>query len=220
VDIDRANADHLLTTTRAVRRRLDLGRPVPLELVRECLEVALQAPTGGNVQRWRWLVVTDPKRRAEIANWYRAGWESYVQSTSTRVPYEPTDPRFKQHEPSVRSAQHLVDHFAEVPMLVVPCVAADFSSMPFAWTVTTIASVVPAVWSFMLAARARGLGTCMTTLSLWHEREVAHILGLPDDVTHLAMIPVAYFTGDSFSPVERLPLRDVAYHDHWGQELR
>jgi nitroreductase len=218
MNIDRANADLLLSTTRTVRRRLDRTRPVPVSLIEECLEIALQAPTGGNVQVWRWVIVTDPSPRAAIAEWYRLGWASYVKTQSANR-FQPDDPRFEQFERSLASAQHLADHFHEIPALVIPCVTSRLEQISLAWMATMFASVLPATWSFMLAARTRGLGTSLTTLTVLHEREVAAILGLPDDVTHCAVVPVAYYTGSAFSPVRRLPLRDVAFHDRWGQQL-
>jgi nitroreductase len=218
MEFDRDVTDRLLTRTRSTRLRLDRERPVPLSLIEECLQIALQAPTGGNVQVWRWLVVTDPEQRSAIGHWYRLAWAEYAKNQSaSRFP--PDDPRHEQFERSMVSAQHLADHFHEIPALVVPCVQSRMEGMPFGWVGTMFASVLPAAWSFMLAARTRGLGSTLTTLTLMNEREVAEILGLPDDVTHCAMVPVAYYMGQTFSPARRLPLRAVAYHDRWGTQL-
>ena len=161
-DIDIANADRLLTTTRSVRRRLDLERPVPAELVEECLQVALQAPTGGNLQMWRFVVVTDVDKRRAIADVYRKAWDVYLQAAPTTYAYRDDDPRAAAHPRVVSSSQHLADHLHEAPVLLVPCVMGRIDDTPHFRTVTALASVLPAVWSFMLAARARGLGTCMT----------------------------------------------------------
>ncbi len=167
-DIDVAATDHLLTTTRSVRRRLDFTRPVPLDLIEECLTVALQAPTGGNLQFWRWLVVTDPEQRARIADVYLRAWTAYKPSVLAQE-YADHDPRRRQAAPSLDSGQYLADHLGEVPALVFPCAPGLAPDNPFL-TVTVLASVLPAAWSFMLAARSRGLGTTLTTLTLMHEK--------------------------------------------------
>jgi nitroreductase len=217
-DIDVTATDRLLTTTRSVRRRLDFSRPVPLPLVEECLEVALQAPTGGNLQLWRWLIVTDAGQRARIAELYRQAWNVYKAAAADRH-YEDADPRGRQIGAVVDSAQYLADHLHEVPAFVIPCVPMRSETADLMTAATLLASVLPATWSFMLAARARGLGTTLTTLTLMHERKVAAILELPEGVTHCALVPVAYYTGDSFRPVTRLPLREVTFHDRWQQPL-
>lgn len=214
-DFDVVVTDRLLTTTRSVRRRLDLTRPVPLYLLEQCLTVALQAPTGGNLQFWRWIVVTDRDQRARIADVYARAWAAY-QPTVVGHQFPADDPRQRQAEPSLDSAQYLADHLGEVPALVVPCVPGLPPDNPFL-TATLLASVLPAAWSFMLAARSRGLGTTLTTLTLMHERETAAILGLPDGFSHCALIPVAYYTGTTFQPVERLPARHVTYLDRWDE---
>src|SRR5262245_57454785 len=137
MDIDVGMADRLLTTTRAVRKRLDLTRPVPPELVRDCLEVALQAPTGGNVQLWRWVVVDDADQRARIAACYRTCWADY-RPTLDAIEYGEHDPRRAQHERTVDSAQYLTDHIHEVPVLLVPCVSGYHAQVDFAWLVTLL----------------------------------------------------------------------------------
>jgi nitroreductase len=214
-DIDIANADRLLTTTRSVRRRLDATRPVPDELIEECLRVALQAPTGGNLQVWRFVVVTDPDKRRAIADVYRKAWDVYRESAA--YTFRDDDPRAAASPRVLASSQHLADHLEEAPVFLVPCVMGRVDDAPHFRTVTTMACVLPAVWSFMLAARARGLGTCMTTLTLMHEQEVAVILGIPDGVSQVGLIPVAYYTGDTFRPVERLPMERIVSWDSWGR---
>jgi len=216
--IDIANADELLTTTRSVRRRLDLDRPVPVELIQECLEVALQAPTGGNLQLWRFVVVTDAEKRAAIAEIYRRAWDTYIAAAATTMyEFKPDDPRAAAHPRVQASSQYLADHLDRVPVFLIPCIAPRIDDQPPFRAVTMLASVLPAVWSFMLAARARGLGTCMTTLTLMHEREVADLLGIPEHVAQCGLIPVAYHTGDSFQAVDRLPLERVVSWDAWSQ---
>ena len=214
-DIDVVASDHLLTTTRSVRRRLDFTRPVPLDLIEECLTVALQAPTGGNLQFWRWLVVTDPEQRNRIADVYLRAWNVY-KATAPEQHYGDGDPRGRQFQPMFDSSQYLADHLGEVPVFLVPCLPGPPAEGTFL-TVTYLACVLPAVWSFMLAARSRALGTTLTTLTVMHEKEMAEILDLPAGMTHCALIPVAYYTGDTFQRVERLPVRTVTYLDRWRQ---
>jgi nitroreductase len=211
--IDVANADLLLSTTRSVRRRLDLDRPVPIDLVEECLSVALQAPTGGNLQSWRFLIVTDADKRQAIGALYRDAWDRYLAAQAPT--YEPDDPRHDVHPKVVDSAQYLADHLHEVPIHVVPCVTPRVDGGPLFWTASVLGSVYPAVWSFMLAARCRGLGTTLTTLTLMHEAEVAGLLGIPDTAMQCGLVPVAYFTGDTFRPAPRLPLERVVYRNAW-----
>jgi len=216
-DIDIAEADRLLTTTRSVRRRLDFDRPVPKELIEECLAVAVQAPTGGNLQVWRFVVVTEPATRQAIADVYRRAWDVYKESSATMYAFRPDDPRAAASPRVMVSSQHLADHLEQAPVFLVPCVMGRVDDAPHFRTVTTMACVLPAVWSFMLAARARGLGTCMTTLTLMHDAEVAAILGIPDGVAQVGLVPVAYYTGDTFRPVERLPMSRVVSWESWGR---
>jgi nitroreductase len=213
--IDAASADLLLTTTRSVRRRLDFERAVPRDLVDECLTVAMQAPTGGNLQSWHFIVVTDNATRQTIGALYKDAWERYIATAPYEFPAD--DPRGQRFPFVVASAQYLADEMARVPVLVVPCISPRVEGTPFFMTATVLASVLPAMWSFMLAARSRGLGTTLTTLSLMHDREVSELLGIPDDYTHCGLIPVAYYTGDSFSPTQRLPLAMTVSYDTWGE---
>ena len=217
-DIDIANADRLLTTTRSVRRRLDFARPVSVELIEECLTVALQAPTGGNLQVWRFVVVTDADTRRAIADVYRKAWDVYKESSATMYTFREDDPRAAASPRVMASSQHLADHLEQAPVFLVPCVAGRVDDAPHFRTVTMMACVLPAVWSFMLAARARGLGTCMTTLTLMHEQEVASILGIPDGVSQVGLVPVAFYTGDTFQAVERLPMSRVVSWESWGRQ--
>jgi nitroreductase len=206
--------DELLTTTRSVRRRLDLTRPVPLELVRECLEIALQAPTGGNRQGWHWFVVTDPGHRARIAGYYRRAFQAYYESGSSAASLFAGDPERARVQRRVGdSAAYLSEHLAEVPVHVLPCLSV--SKLPEGNQAGLWGSLLPAAWSYMLAARARGLGTAWTSLHLRYEREVAELLGIPDGVRQGALIPTAYYTGETFRPAARVPLDEVLHIDRW-----
>jgi len=173
--------EHALSTTRAVRKRLDFQRPVSRGLVRECLELAVQAPTGGNRQGWQWVVVMDPEKKRRIGEWYRESW--YAYAGSGRPTYANDDPRRAQQPRVVSSSQYLADRMGEVPAMVIPChegrVDGDrHSNLAIAGL---YGSILPAAWSFMVAARARGLGSAWTTLHLKYEREVAGLRGLPFD---------------------------------------
>ncbi|MCA2185810.1 nitroreductase family protein [Nonomuraea cavernae] len=208
--------DELLTTTRSVRKRLDLNRPVPMELVRECLEIALQAPSGSNRQGWQWIVVTDPGIRAKIGDYYRRSFEVYYRSGGSAAALFEDDPDRAEVQRRVsESAAYLGDHMGEVPVLMIPCIQVGSRGLPEGNQAGLWGSLLPAVWSYMLAARARGLGTAWTTLHLAYEREVAELLDIPDDVRQGALIPTAYYTGDSFRPASRVPLDEVLHLDGW-----
>jgi nitroreductase len=208
--------DELLTTTRAVRRRLDPERPVAQELIEECLTIALQAPTGGNRQRWSFVVVTDPERRAALAELYRQGFDHYRTDGIDGRGRRGSTPTPEQAR-VLRSALHLRDHMQEVPVLLVPCIRPRTDGRPIVEQASAFASVVPAVWSFMLAAPARGLGTVMTTVHLFHEREAAEILGIPfDRVMQVGIVPVAHTIGTDFAAGRRKPLDEVVHWNAWG----
>ena len=208
--------DELLTTTRTVRKRLDLERPVPLDLVRECLEVALQAPSGSNRQDWEWLVVTDAAQRAAIGEYYRRAWEAYAASPSFAGAIGGDDPQRAQVQARIGdSGHHLGRHLGDVPVLVLPCLRVRPGSLEAGNQAGLWGSLLPAAWSYCLAARARGLGTAWTTLHLRYEREVAEVLGLPDDVVQGALIPTAWYTGDTFRPAARQSLDTVLHLDRW-----
>ena len=211
------STDELLTTTRSVRRRLDLTRPVPMELVRECLEIALQAPSGSNRQTWQWLVVTDADLRAAIGGLYANAVEKYLASPGAAGKLFADDPDRAAVQRRVGdSVAYLGKHMGDVPVLVIPALRLGGSGrLPSGNQASLWGSVLPAAWSYMLAARARGLGTAWTTLHLTHEREIAELLGLPDGVHQAALIPTAYFTGAQFRPAHRMPLDSVLHVNGW-----
>jgi len=210
-DFDRAEVDRLLTTTKQVRKRLDLDRPVPRELLLECIEIAGHAPTGGNIQANRWLVIDDEELKAEIGGYYQAIGYPYLDGQMEGVD-DPVQLRVAD------SARYLLDHIAEVPAMVLATrlgvpTSANFDCASFH------GSVAPAVWSFQLAARARGLGSAWTTFTLAHEREIGELLGIPDTVTQVALLPVGFYTGEKFSPAARRPATSVTYFNHWRRRL-
>jgi nitroreductase len=214
--------DQLLTTTRAVRKRLDFERPLDLALVKQCLEVALQAPTGSNAQGWHFVVVTDPAKRRGLAELYRKAWAVYRTMPFAAHHVHENDPGMTAVQARVvDSAQYLADHLEQAPVHVIPCVAGRVEAVPAPMAVLAQASaygsILPATWSFMLAARARGLGTSWTTLHLWHEQEAAALLGIPyEAVTQCALIPVAHVKGrPEFRPGPRKPLSGVLHLNGW-----
>lgn len=207
--------DELLSTTRAVRWRLDLERPVEREVIEECLSLALQAPTGRNRQRWHFVVVADPARRAALADLFRLG---LTRSSAPPVPADQqrrATARPGSWERIVTGFQHLVHHLHEVPVLVVPCITGRTDDATVEEQARTWGSILPAVWSFMLAARSRGLGTVYTT-PLSVEAEIAQLLGIPHaEVMQAALVPVAYTLGTDFRPAPRAALAEVLHWDHW-----
>ena len=212
------SADEVLTTTRAVRKRLDLERPLDMADIRECLEIALQGPSGSNTQGWQFVVVTDRVRIEAIADYYQQAFAVYEAG-----PYQPTmqhtdDPSMQQTQQRVlSSAQYLAASMPKMPALLIPCSTgrADVPGLPHSAIASMYGSILPAVWSFMLAARERGIGSCWTTLHLQHEREIATLLGIPAGIMQVAMIPLAYTKGTDFRPAPRKPLEEVLHLDAW-----
>jgi nitroreductase len=203
------DADEVLSTTRAVRRRLDLDRPVEREVILECLRLAVQAPTASNTQDWRWIVVTDAERRAQLAELYRSVGLAYLSMAAEQHPEGQTHRVYE-------SALHLAGILERVPVHVIPCIAQRIDLSSNLAAASAYASIIPAAWSFQLALRARGLGSVWTTLHLGREREAAELLGIPDDVTQVALIPVAYTVGTDFKPAARPPVEDIVSWDSWG----
>lgn len=207
--------DHLLKTTRSVRKRLDLSKPVEREVIEECLEIAIQAPTGSNQQRWQFIVITDEEKRAKISEYYRTSFEAYRGTTDKPAPVTaPEGVDMAQMKRVVSSAQYLADNMHKVPVLLIACYEGRPSGGNQAGF---FGSILPAVWSLMLALRARGLGSAWTTLHLPYEQEVAELLGIPDTYTQAALLPIAYFTGDDFKVAKRIPAKEVTSWDTWGE---
>ena len=209
MQFDIAMTDELLATTRAVRKRLDFSRAVPREIINECLELAVQAPTGSNSQTWRWVVVDDVDKRAALAALYRKGAEGYLSTAAEQATTGQTKRVFD-------SAMYLMDNLEKAPVHVIPCVKGrpPEGSPPLAWG-SLFGSIFPAVWSFQLALRARGLGSTLTTLHLIHEREAAEALGIPDDVMQVALLPVGYTLGTDFKRASRPPVANITHWNEW-----
>lgn len=209
--------DELLTTTRAVRKRLDLDRPVEPEVIQECIELAIQAPTGSNAQGWRWVVVTDPDKKAKIAEYYRQAGRDYLASGKEGLGDLPPE-RAEQQERVLDSAMYLAENVERVPVHVIPCILGRFGDVvPSGMIAGFYASIFPAVWSFQLALRSRGLGTCITTFHLAFEDEVAELLGIPDTVSQACLLPVGYTKGTDFKPAKRRPAAEITYWDAWKE---
>jgi nitroreductase len=200
--------DELLSTTRAVRKRLDLTKPVEREVLEECLQLAQQAPTGSYAQTWHFVVVQDAdKRRALAELWKQVALPYLERGGGAR------EGMMLRVSDAVR---HLADHLHEVPVHVIPCIEGRFEGKPHFMVASMYASIIPAAWSFMLAARARGLGSVWTTFHLVHEQEAAEILGIPyDEVSQIALLPVAYTLGTDFKPGPRKPLDSMVHWDNW-----
>jgi nitroreductase len=207
--VARAALDEVLRTTRAVRRRLDLDRPVPREVILECLQLAIQAPTASNRQDWRWLVVTDPDKRAALAELYAATGAAYLAAAAENADDAQTRRVYE-------SALELTRTLHRVPVHVIPCIEQRLDGAPTIISASAYGSIMPATWSFLLALRARGLGSVWTTLHLAREPEAAELLGIPSGVTQVALLPVAYTIGTDFKPARRGPVEQVTYWDSWG----
>ena len=218
--MDLLTVDKLLTTTRSVRRRLDLGRPVKSQIIQECLEIALQAPTGGNSQGWHFLVVTDSLKKAQIGEYYRESFQIYARSQQEQTGAGGPGRRDADQQMRVaKSAVYLSNKMGEVPAMIIPCIHGRVENMGVMAQAGLYGSILPAAWSLMLALRARGLGSAWTTLHLRYEKEIATILDIPDNVTQAALLPVAYYTGDDFRPAKRLPVAQVTSWNSWGSSL-
>jgi nitroreductase len=208
---DLSETDRLLTTTRAVRKRLDLDRPVEREVILECLRIAVQAPTMSNSQEWRWMVVTDPDKRAAIAEVYRAMGAAYLDDARKTEKDE-------QNARVLDSAFELSQILQRVPALVIPCVQSSYNiGAGNAVAAAVYGSIIPATWSFQLALRARGLGSVFTTFHLFGADKVAEALGIPEDITQIALLPVAYTKGTDFKPAVRPPVEQITYWNTWGE---
>jgi nitroreductase len=213
------NADELLSTTRAVRKRLDFDRPVPRELIEECAAAALQAPSGSNQLTMQFVVVTDQAKKDAIAAIYKECWDMYTQSPmfAGAIKRE-SDEHQAQQDRVADSATFLSDNMGKVPALVLACtgIRGDRSKMNFMSSAGLLGNILPATWSFMLAARARGLGTAWTTIHLMQEQKVAELLGIPyDKVAQVVLFPLAYTKGTDFKPAVRPEPNTILHFDQW-----
>ena len=212
------DADHVLKTTRSVRLRLDFERPIDPAAITECLEIALQAPTASNSQQWQWVVITEPDKVAAVAEVYRKSFNVLAaRPPEERPSYGADDSRTQQSEKVTRSATWLAEQMHRCPALLLACINGRVEDQGAMTQAGVYGSILPGAWSFMLAARARGIGMAWTTLHIRHEDEVAALLGIPADVTQAALFPMAYFTGEDFQPAPRVPLKEVVHWNTWGR---
>lgn len=210
--------DEVLTTTRTVRKRLDLTRPVPRSVVEECMTLALQAPNGSNNQSFEYVIVEDAAMRAKVADIYRQGMQHFIDMIAADPSiYSARDiGRATRREQMSVSTAYLNEHMHEVPLLVIPTLKGRMEGENVFYQASTWGSIWPTTWSFMLALRSRGLGSALTTVHLWKEREMAELLGIPfADYTQSGLIPVAYTIGTDFKPGERVPAATVMHWDRW-----
>lgn len=210
------SADEVLSTTRAVRKRLDFDTPVERAVIEECLQLALQAPTGSNSQGWQWLFVTDPAKKKALADIYAANFVQYRKFAAATT-FEDGDLRKEQQGRVTDSAQYLADNFHRVPVLMIPCITGNLDGVPSFAGASMWGSILPAVWSFMLAARERGLGTAWTTIHLMNggDRQAAELLGIPDSITQAGLFPIAHTIGTDFKPAKRMPLEPIMHWEKW-----
>ena len=213
MNFDLASVDYILETTRSVRKRLDLTRPIDRATVERCLEIAIQAPTGSNRQGWKWLIVTDAEVKAKIGEYYKQSWYTYAGVASRSAPGEEPSAQMQR---VISSARYLADHMHEAPMMIFPCVAGRATDASPAANAGLYGSIIPAAWSLMLALRARGIGSAWTTLHLSYEKECNEVLGIPADVTTAALLPAAYFSGETFQKASRVPAKELTYWESWG----
>jgi nitroreductase len=208
---DRSETDRLLTTTRSVRKRLDLDAPVDLDEIQECIGIACQAPTGGNVQDWRWVVVTDEAKRAKLAELYNRAAGPYFKSNHENIEAR----GITDMDAILSSAEHLAEVLHRVPVHIIPCILGRPEGQDTFSLASWYGRIFPAVWNLNLALHTRGYGTTLTTLHLPFEAEAAELLGIPATVHQVALLPVARYTGTDFQPGRRRPVGEITYWDEW-----
>ena len=213
MEFDLTQTDALLSTTRAVRKRLDLEREVPDQVLLDCLQLAVQAPTGSNTQGWRWLIVRDPAKKLALADMYREAGGAYLAEAAKNAETGSQTGRV------IDSANYLAQNLEKVPVLVIPLIAGRIEENTGS-AAGLFGSIIPAMWSFQLALRSRGLGSCLTTLHLGHEAEAAELLGIPPHMTQAGLLPVAYTKGTDFKPAARPPVEEITYLDSYKNPIR
>jgi len=213
MEFDLAQTDALLSTTRAVRKRLDFDRDVPDDVLLECLQLAVQAPTGSNRQGWRWMVIRDAEKKEALAELYREAGGAYLAEAAKSVDAGSQTGRVMD------SANFLAEKLGEVPVMVIPLIIGRLDDGTTNSAAGLLGSIIPAVWSFQLALRSRGLGSCLTTIHLGKEAEAAELLGIPPHMTQAALLPVAYTKGTDFKPAKRDPVSEITYLDTYKNPI-
>jgi len=213
MEFDLAQTDALLSTTRAVRKRLDFDRDVPNDVLLDCLDLAVQAPTGSNRQGWRWMVVRDDDKKQALAEIYRRVGGDYLAAAAKDADTGSQTGRV------LDSANFLAERLHEIPVMVIPLIIGRLDDDSTNSAAGLLGSIIPAMWSFQLALRSRGLGSCYTTLHLAAEAEAAEILGIPDHITQAGLLPVAYTKGTDFKPAKRPPVSEITYLDTYKNPI-
>ncbi|NCG23882.1 MAG: nitroreductase [Actinobacteria bacterium] len=222
MDFDLAQTDALLSTTRAVRKRLDFDREVPDDVLLECLQLAVQAPTGSNRQGWRWMVVRDAAKKAALADMYRRAGGEYLAAAAAQSDSASQSGRVMD------SANYLAQNLQDVPVMVIPLIVGRMEELvgntPGGGNLTNAAaglmgSIIPAMWSFQLALRSRGLGSVLTTIHLGLEAEAAELLGIPAHISQAGLLPVAYTKGTDFKPAARPAVSEITYLDSYKNPI-
>lgn len=214
MEFDLEQTDALLTTTRAVRKRLDLDREVSDDVLLECLQLAVQAPTGSNQQGWRWMVIRDEAKKQALQDLYNEAGGEYLASAAAAADGATQQGRV------IDSANFLAQNLSKVPVLVIPMIIGRLPDNSANAAAGLMGSIMPAMWSFQLALRSRGLGSCLTTLHLGKEAEAAEILGIPDHMTQAGLLPVAYTKGTDFKPAKRDDVAEITYLDTYKNPIK
>jgi len=220
--------EHVMTTTRSVRKRLDFDRQIEFEVIEECMNIALQAPTGGHAEDWRWIFVTDLEIKSKIANIYRDNFIKHVKEPLESNGSEHSEIRGRLGGISsagldnrttrmLDGASFLADNIGRSQYMLLVCATRPNPQVGGAGSLSALyGSVYPAIWSFQLALRSRGLGSVITTLHLHAEKEVAEILGIPDSATQIALLPIGHTIGTEFKFAERKSISSVAFLNAWN----
>ncbi|MFT7648899.1 MAG: nitroreductase [Candidatus Poriferisodalaceae bacterium] len=214
MEFDLEQTDALLSTTRAVRKRLDFDREVPDDVLLECLQLAVQAPTGSNRQGWRWMVVRDAAKKEALADIYRRAGGAYLAAAAADAADGSQTGRV------LDSANFLAERLGDVPVMVIPMIVGRLEDNSANSAAGLMGSIIPAMWSFQLALRSRGLGSCLTTIHLGHEAEAAELLGIPDHLTQVGLLPVGYTKGTDFKAAVRPPVEEITYLDTYKNPIR
>jgi nitroreductase len=214
VEFDLEQTDALLSTTRAVRKRLDFNREVPDDVLLECLQLTIQAPTGSNRQGWRWMVVRDAEKKEALAEIYRKIGGAYLADAAKNADAKSQTGRVMD------SANFLAERMGEVPVMVIPLIIGRLEDDTTNSAAGLFGSIIPAMWSFQLALRSRGLGSCYTTLHLGAEKEAADLLDIPDHMSQAGLLPVAYTLGTDFKAAKRDPVEQITYLDTFKNPIK
>lgn len=214
--MDIACIDEALTTTRAVRKRLDLAHPVPDDIIAQCIEIATHAPSGSNRQGWHFVVITDEEKRRQIGAHYKRSFDAYYESQMAALDHAPDSPERVQLAKVLDSARYIGDHMGDAPALILACADGRVENAGAMAQAAFYGSIIPAAWSLILALNARGIGTAWTTLHLRYADEVAALLGLPANVTQVMLTPVGYLKDGPSKRGPRKPARERTYWNAWG----